>query len=77
MRGSPPPASDAWGRDRTVIDRGLTFTCSNCGGTFEKMWSDAAALNESRELWGELPPEDADVICDPCFRQFMAWTGSE
>lgn len=45
-----------------------TFTCEACGGTFPKAWSDAEALAESREILGEIPPDQVAVICDECYK---------
>jgi hypothetical protein len=50
-----------------------TFKCDHCGETFDKAWSDEEALAESKELWGELPPEAQSVICDECFKDFQKW----
>ena len=51
-----------------------TFTCARCGRTFEKARSDEEAAAEARSLWTpETMADDQAVICDPCFREFMAW----
>jgi hypothetical protein len=53
---------------------GESFACGRCGATFEKTRSDEDALAEAVSLW--TPETMADpqvVICDPCFREFIAW----
>ena len=50
------------------------FTCSRCGGTFTRGWSEAEARAESLRLWDR--PYDAPdmvIVCDDCHRAFMAW----
>jgi hypothetical protein len=51
-----------------------TFTCSRCGQTFRKEWSDEEAKAESEKQWG-LPVADGthSMICDDCYREFMQW----
>lgn len=44
-----------------------TYTCSLCKEKFEKGWSDEEAMQESKEIFGNLPPQDLAVICDDCF----------
>lgn len=48
-----------------------TYTCSRCGKTYEKGWSDEEAMADSKDQFGE--HEDYDVVCDPCYQKFMAW----
>jgi len=42
-----------------------TFTCTMCGQTYRKAWSDADALAESKALFGDVP---CAVVCDDCYR---------
>jgi hypothetical protein len=49
------------------------FQCARCKGIFPKGWSDEESLAESRELFGEIPPEHRVPICDVCFAEFMKW----
>lgn len=42
-----------------------TFTCTMCGRTYSKAWSDAEALAESKALFGDVP---CAVVCDDCYR---------
>lgn len=44
------------------------YKCSRCGKIYEKTWSDEEALSESRELFGELPEDCLEVVCDYCFK---------
>ena len=54
---------------------GESFTCARCGGTFEKTRNDEEAMAEASSLWTpETMADEQAVICDPCFREFMAWT---
>jgi hypothetical protein len=48
-----------------------TFTCELCKGKFEKAWDDKEAMQESIELWGNVPPQDLAMICDDCFYMFL------
>ena len=49
-----------------------TFTCSRCGETFPKAWSDADALREAEALFGYHPPETLTTVCDDCFYGLVA-----
>jgi hypothetical protein len=55
-----------------VADRG--FTCAKCGGTFTKGRSDEQAAAEHRKNMPEVPTDEPTaLLCDPCYRQFVAW----
>jgi len=57
-----------------VSGEGESYTCARCGGTFEKVRSDEEAMAEARSLWTpETMADPQAVICDPCFREFIAW----
>ena len=51
------------------------FTCAQCGGVFNKGWSDAEAEAEYHKIMmPEVPPDEpVDEVCDDCYQQFMAW----
>jgi hypothetical protein len=49
------------------------FTCARCKRTFDKTRSDAEADQERLELWGNVPMEECDVICEECFQDVVAW----
>jgi hypothetical protein len=51
-----------------------SFTCARCGDTFRKTRSDEEATAEAESLWTPETMADPQVlICDPCFREFIAW----
>lgn len=53
---------------------GEPYTCDHCGGSFEKVRSDEEAMAEAESLWTpETMADDQAIICDPCFREFIAW----
>ena len=48
-----------------------TYKCAQCGGTFDKGWTDDEALAEkSANGFDEL---DCAVVCDDCYKTIMAW----
>jgi hypothetical protein len=50
------------------------FTCAKCGGVFTKGWSDGEAEANYRANMPEVPSnEPTALICDDCYRRFMAW----
>ena len=52
-----------------------TFTCSMCGNTYDKGWTDEEAAAEKNELWGSVPLDDCDVVCEDCFQKIMPQNG--
>jgi hypothetical protein len=51
-----------------------TFTCENCGETYDKQWSDEEAAAEAEGLFPGLDitdPEEAGMVCDSCFKAIM------
>lgn len=57
-----------------------TFTCDNCGETFDKTWSDAEAAAEAQELFPGIDisnPDEAGVVCDDCFEHIMGRVRAE
>lgn len=44
------------------------FVCGECGGTFDKGWSDEDAQAEMLANFGELPDDDRVTVCDDCFQ---------
>jgi DNA-directed RNA polymerase subunit RPC12/RpoP len=53
---------------------GESYTCARCGGTFGKARSDEEAIAEARSTWTpETMADPQAVICDDCFREFIAW----
>lgn len=61
----------AWLRRRSPSGIADKFTCAECGGTFEKKWSDEEARAERKKLFPHLTDEDAAVICDDCFEKIV------
>jgi len=53
----------------------MTYTCENCGGTFEAVWSDADALMEYQATFTEaersFDTEPPGTVCDDCYRAIM------
>ena len=45
------------------------FKCCACNGVFEKEWTDEEAEKEKDELFGGIPLEDCDLVCDDCFKK--------
>lgn len=50
------------------------YTCERCGGEFIKIISDEEARADAESLWTpETMADPQAVICDDCFREFIAW----
>jgi hypothetical protein len=48
----------------------MIYTCAVCEGTFESGREDnAVALAEKNALWGDVPMEECDVVCDDCWQK--------
>ena len=47
------------------------YRCANCGGVFEKTWSDEDAIAEMKDNFGDLPESERAVVCDDCFHAIM------
>jgi len=50
------------------------FRCKNCGGVFEREWTEERALAEYRKMFGGLPDalyKDKEVLCDDCYKKLM------
>ena len=61
-----------------MIDPGPNeYLCECCGGIFKKGWSDEEAQSEAKENFGDLPPEEAGVVCDDCYKKLMEWAAIE
>lgn len=53
---------------------GRPYVCGGCGGEFLTTVSDEAAAAEAEQLFGKpVPEEDREVLCDDCYRKFVAW----
>ena len=50
------------------------FRCKQCGGVFEKEWTEEKALAEYRKMFGGLPnaiKKDKEPLCDDCYKKLM------
>jgi len=55
----------------------FTYTCAQCGGTFESDRSPGEADAEAKRLFGaDVLVKDCDVICDVCFKAIFGETPS-
>ncbi len=45
------------------------YTCAICGGIFEKARTDEEALEESRQIFGDIPKEEMEIVCDDCYEK--------
>lgn len=48
------------------------FRCCECGGIFEKGWTEEEAIEEQRIVFNEEPKDDDVVMCDDCYQKFAA-----
>jgi hypothetical protein len=49
-----------------------TYLCEECGGRFEKAWSDDEAAAERETLFPGVEIADCAVVCDDCFKLILA-----
>lgn len=49
-----------------------TYTCARCRGVFEKGWTDEEAQAEATSLFGAVPREQQEIVCDDCFQEMTA-----
>jgi hypothetical protein len=55
---------------------GSEYTCSACGGTFNRASDDAVAIKEAARNFGV---KDASkdprmvIVCDDCYHEMMVW----
>lgn len=49
-----------------------TYTCAECGGEFEKGWSDEEAKAEFGAEFTSHDLDDAALVCDDCYKKIMA-----
>jgi DNA-directed RNA polymerase subunit RPC12/RpoP len=47
------------------------FKCVVCKEIFESDWSEEDALEEMRENFGDVPPENREVVCDDCYQKMI------
>jgi hypothetical protein len=53
------------------------MTCALCGLEFESGWSEAEALAELYENFGNVSPEDCEVVCDDCWEKMKPQNNPE
>lgn len=44
------------------------FRCAYCAGEFEKGRPDEVAMEEMRGIYGDMRPDELEVVCDACFK---------
>ncbi len=49
----------------------IDFICACCNETFPQEWTDEEALEEKKELFGDMPLEEMEKVCDECFYKLM------
>ena len=56
------------------MTRDNTYRCEHCGGRFEKIRLDGEVEAEYRAEFPEMDGQEAKaVVCEVCYRAFMAW----
>ena len=55
-----------------MTDTKPTYECAMCHETYECGWSHEEALAESKELFGDIPADETEVVCDDCFKEMTA-----
>ncbi len=62
------------------VNGARTFTCDNCGKTFDSDWSDEEAAAEAQENFPGLDitdPDESGVVCDDCYQRIMSRARAE
>lgn len=54
-----------------------TFTCANCGKTFDRGWSDEEAAAEAEALLPGINPAERVAVCDDCYETILARVRAE
>jgi hypothetical protein len=47
------------------------FKCAGCKGIFDRGDEDEAD-QERQALWGDVPVEECEIVCNDCFEKFKA-----
>ena len=47
------------------------FTCSNCGGEFEKAWTDEEAAAEKEDKFPDASYDEMTLVCGDCYDELM------
>jgi hypothetical protein len=54
------------------------YTCSRCGGVFEKTRPDGEAMAETEAIFSKRElAQGVAIVCDDCFKAFMAWMATD
>lgn len=48
------------------------YQCAECGGVFEKGWTEEEAVAEMQENFGAIDVKDCVLVCDDCYQRTMA-----
>ncbi len=48
------------------------YQCAQCGGIFEKGWSDEEANKEAKEKFPNLKQLDSEIVCDDCYKELIS-----
>lgn len=44
------------------------YVCAVCRGTFKKGWTDEEAKDELDEVFGLIPIDVCEIVCDDCYK---------
>jgi hypothetical protein len=56
---------------------GETYTCNNCGATYEKAWTDEESLAQTKVDFGvHVRADDEATLCDACYALMIEWWDS-
>lgn len=47
------------------------YKCALCKEVFNKGWSDEEAQAEALEVFGEIPQDQQEVVCDDCYKMMI------
>lgn len=45
------------------------YTCAICDNTYDKTWSDEESMAEMEQIFGQVPMEECNVVCDDCYKK--------
>lgn len=47
------------------------YQCALCEELFTKTWDDQEAMAETVKIFGPVPQDQCEIVCDNCFRKVM------
>ena len=47
------------------------YQCAQCGGIFEKGWTDEEAKSEAEQKFPSIKPDEMEMVCDPCYKELI------